>query len=131
MSEIRLQKIKVKNYRSFGEEQTFDFPENGYNKPISIIGYNNSGKTNLMNAIMYGIGENFVSAKTFEKTDLHNLNVENQLEIKTRIEATPYGHNQYGPQTIAGRSEEHTSELQSRENLVCRLLLEKKKNSPS
>src|SRR5690606_41194592 len=28
------------------------------------------------------------------------------------------------------RSEEHTSELQSRENLVCRLLLEKKKNYP-
>src|SRR5207302_10675152 len=27
------------------------------------------------------------------------------------------------------RSEEHTSELQSRENLVCRLLLEKKKNN--
>src|SRR5690606_41015274 len=26
------------------------------------------------------------------------------------------------------RSEEHTSELQSRENLVCRLLLEKKKS---
>src|SRR5690606_42074923 len=29
------------------------------------------------------------------------------------------------------RSEEHTSELQSRENLVCRLLLEKKKKSRS
>src|SRR5690606_41717500 len=28
---------------------------------------------------------------------------------------------------IPARSEEHTSELQSRENLVCRLLLEKKK----
>src|SRR5207302_10182203 len=28
---------------------------------------------------------------------------------------------------INSRSEEHTSELQSRENLVCRLLLEKKK----
>src|SRR5690606_39361438 len=28
------------------------------------------------------------------------------------------------------RSEEHTSELQSRENLVCRLLLEKKKERP-
>src|SRR2546430_5942978 len=27
----------------------------------------------------------------------------------------------------AGRSEEHTSELQSQSNLVCRLLLEKKK----
>src|SRR5690606_39735436 len=29
---------------------------------------------------------------------------------------------------LAARSEEHTSELQSRENLVCRLLLEKKNN---
>src|SRR2546422_6402783 len=29
--------------------------------------------------------------------------------------------------TTAGRSEEHTSELQSRLHLVCRLLLEKKK----
>src|SRR6266700_6105322 len=33
-------------------------------------------------------------------------------------------HSKYGR-----RSEEHTSELQSRENLVCRLLLEKKKNN--
>src|SRR5260370_18706821 len=30
--------------------------------------------------------------------------------------------------TVAVRSEEHTSELQSHLNLVCRLLLEKKKN---
>src|SRR2546430_8768662 len=32
------------------------------------------------------------------------------------------------PRTWAGRSEEHTSELQSQSNLVCRLLLEKKKS---
>src|SRR5690606_40795903 len=31
--------------------------------------------------------------------------------------------------TVTVRSEEHTSELQSRENLVCRLLLEKKKRT--
>src|SRR3712207_7651696 len=31
-------------------------------------------------------------------------------------------------QQCGGRSEEHTSELQSRQYLVCRLLLEKKKN---
>src|SRR5256886_9583239 len=30
--------------------------------------------------------------------------------------------------TVPGRSEEHTSELQSQSNLVCRLLLEKKKD---
>src|SRR5690606_41384899 len=32
---------------------------------------------------------------------------------------------------VSRRSEEHTSELQSRENLVCRLLLEKKKTDES
>src|SRR5690606_41602861 len=35
------------------------------------------------------------------------------------------GHGEDTP--LQERSEEHTSELQSRENLVCRLLLEKKK----
>src|SRR2546429_136978 len=41
-------------------------------------------------------------------------------EISTEVpSSTPIG--------IAGRSEEHTSELQSRLHLVCRLLLEKKK----
>src|SRR2546421_908458 len=39
-----------------------------------------------------------------------------------RVEAT-----QLGGGSAAGRSEEHTSELQSRSDLVCRLLLEKKK----
>src|SRR2546430_13451019 len=33
--------------------------------------------------------------------------------------------------SVSGRSEEHTSELQSQSNLVCRLLLEKKKMSDS
>src|SRR2546430_12081227 len=34
------------------------------------------------------------------------------------------------PSSSVFRSEEHTSELQSQSNLVCRLLLEKKKNTP-
>src|SRR5690606_40736203 len=34
---------------------------------------------------------------------------------------------EFAAQGLCSRSEEHTSELQSRENLVCRLLLEKKK----
>src|SRR5690606_40249178 len=45
--------------------------------------------------------------------------------------AMSFGNNVQSPaallETIKVRSEEHTSELQSRENLVCRLLLEKKK----
>src|SRR3712207_7065647 len=38
------------------------------------------------------------------------------------------GHDRQRPAVEVPRSEEHTSELQSRQYLVCRLLLEKKKN---
>src|SRR5690349_23230655 len=38
-------------------------------------------------------------------------------------------HDETGEQPDTPRSEEHTSELQSRRDLVCRLLLEKKKNT--
>src|SRR5256886_12171388 len=41
------------------------------------------------------------------------------------IVTTPRNH------STSSRSEEHTSELQSQSNLVCRLLLEKKKNTES
>src|SRR5690606_40377929 len=42
-------------------------------------------------------------------------------------EPAPVGGEQVAGAQLTGRSEEHTSELQSREKLVCRLLLEKKK----
>src|SRR3712207_8185205 len=44
-------------------------------------------------------------------------------------EVDPVSGEQLGnvPQAFSHRSEEHTSELQSRQYLVCRLLLEKKK----
>src|SRR5690606_41311976 len=44
-----------------------------------------------------------------------------------RLEAGALGEEGVIGVDRAHRSEEHTSELQSRENLVCRLLLEKKK----
>src|SRR2546427_1083221 len=40
---------------------------------------------------------------------------------------TPHAQHAPGPVPDVERSEEHTSELQSQSNLVCRLLLEKKK----
>src|SRR5690606_39320191 len=45
------------------------------------------------------------------------------IEANRFAEAAPH----YADLGATVRSEEHTSELQSRENLVCRLLLEKKK----
>src|SRR5438874_2838394 len=47
-----------------------------------------------------------------------------------RAAARAMGGNAFGHLGVARfRSEEHTSELQSRRDLVCRLLLEKKKNA--
>src|SRR5690349_23191264 len=43
-------------------------------------------------------------------------------------EAPEFAVHDAGAGGARGRSEEHTSELQSRRDLVCRLLLEKKKN---
>src|SRR5690606_41311058 len=45
--------------------------------------------------------------------------------------SSPYAADTYSEAPAEDRSEEHTSELQSRENLVCRLLLEKKKRDPA
>src|SRR5947208_10790057 len=50
--------------------------------------------------------------------------------LKARLKLPPPRPfcNLTGPGSVKGRSEEHTSELQSPDHLVCRLLLEKKKN---
>src|SRR5688572_30993378 len=48
-------------------------------------------------------------------------------QAATKARASVGGGAGSGPMPCAPRSEEHTSELQSQSNLVCRLLLEKKK----
>jgi AAA15 family ATPase/GTPase len=71
MSKIRIESIKIENYRSFGTMQKFEFPSTENKKPIAIVGYNNSGKTNLMNCILYGLTgfsyKKFVCLRKFSK----------------------------------------------------------------
>src|SRR5690606_39941289 len=53
-------------------------------------------------------------------------------KVRSQVKHYTDEHDLEPPQSLARqRSEEHTSELQSRENLVCRLLLEKKKPNTS
>src|SRR5256885_10825055 len=52
-------------------------------------------------------------------------------DIAPAIDRVEIGHTWYGRSRQHTRSEEHTSELQSPCNLVCRLLLEKKKSTYS
>src|SRR5699024_11745996 len=52
-----------------------------------------------------------------------------QIEVDERLRDLPPLVIVGRQQTVRARSEEHTSELQSRFDLVCRLLLEKKNDS--
>src|SRR5438552_17246499 len=64
--------------------------------------------------LVYAVG--FVVAYVVREATVHGVG------------GTPYEQRTHTPgQVLVGRSEEHTSELQSPDHLVCRLLLEKKK----
>src|SRR5690606_39567605 len=53
--------------------------------------------------------------------------IDPDIPVSRAAHRTPSHHRGFPAAHHPSRSEEHTSELQSRENLVCRLLLEKKK----
>src|SRR2546427_2575628 len=63
-------------------------------------------------------------------TEIYTLSLHDALPISTppRASRSWWLGAGRGPRSGRKRSEEHTSELQSQSNLVCRLLLEKKKN---
>src|SRR5690606_40346599 len=69
--------------------------------------------------------QNYWGAIAINNLGITEANIYDATNIRLRNVALNYTI----PTRILGRSrsEEHTSELQSRENLVCRLLLEKKK----
>src|SRR5690606_40356878 len=74
----------------------------------------------------YGYQE--IRTPVFEHTELFQRGIGETTDI---VEKEMYTFNDKGGRSLTlrpegtARSEEHTSELQSRENLVCRLLLEK------
>src|SRR5690606_40521604 len=70
---------------------------------------------------VYGLGADF-SKPLNEECTRDAVTPKGQLrnQVEARLERAA---------RRGARSEEHTSELQSRENLVCRLLLEKKKTA--
>src|SRR3954468_25112969 len=63
-------------------------------------------------------------------TEIYTLSLHDALPIfSDSLLKWPWGWRPPAPKRGRPRSEEHTSELQSRRDLVCRLLLEKKKTN--
>src|SRR5215203_7386443 len=59
-------------------------------------------------------------------TEIYTLSLHDALPISAAPPGRRPRHSRPPPRSARRRSEEHTSELQSRQYLVCRLLLEKK-----
>src|SRR6266403_6274060 len=65
-------------------------------------------------------------------TEIYTLSLHDALPISALAHRVRDGRHHVDQRDLEQRrSEEHTSELQSRRDLVCRLLLEKKKRYPS
>src|SRR6266487_6960729 len=77
----------------------------------------------------------FLSAFFFNDTattEIYTLSLHDALPIRGTRRGSTASRTWCTPRSIDNtRSEEHTSELQSPVHLVCRLLLEKKKNFPN
>src|SRR5947199_2999917 len=72
---------------------------------------------------------------TFTRASATRLTAKARRCLKSRVDwasaATTFRQRRAFAVSLVARSEEHTSELQSLRHLVCRLLLEKKKNLTS
>src|SRR5690625_5397634 len=88
---------------------------------VTLIGANGVGKTTMLMTIC-GSPRARTGSITFEGQDITMMPTHNIM--RAGIAISPEGRRVFPDLTV--RSEEHTSELQSRGHLVCRLLLEKK-----
>src|SRR3989449_9061034 len=109
---------------------------------VAVVGHGASGKTSLVDALAFVAGTSKRHGSVKDGTALtdytpdeierkYSINlavaVAEWMDTKLNLIDTP-GYLDFTGEALAGvRSEEHTSELQSRLHLVCRLLLEKKK----
>src|SRR5439155_6808470 len=86
--------------------------------PVGIIEYGYAAPDPLNPDIVYGAGRREVSKFSVSTGQFQNVTPVPAADPKVRADRTQ--------PIVFSRSEEHTSELQSRGHLVCRLLLEKK-----
>lgn len=91
MSYIKINSISIKKYRSFDSEGIdISFPKydykNGKWKPVSVIWYNNSWKTNLIKSILFSLGQMRISDDTFDEKDFHRCDTSKNIDVSLDFE---------------------------------------------
>ena len=112
-------------YRALGNEVLYFEAAYSDRLPIMLKGPTGCGKTRFIEHMAYTLNKPLITVSCHEDMTATDLVGRYLLDADGTL-----WHD--GPLTLAVRhggirSEEHTSELQSRTNIVCRLLLEKKK----
>src|SRR5437870_3739394 len=110
---MQVERLRLAGFKSFVEPTVLAI-EPGL---TGIVGPNGCGKSNLVEALRWVMGE--ASARRLRGGEMDDV-------IFAGSASRPARNLAEVALTIDNRSEEHTSELQSRGHLVCRLLLEKK-----
>src|SRR5690554_194941 len=110
-----------KTYPKKRFEKTLDFLNKHISKDARIL---DLGVPNPLSKLMLEQGFNVSNTQGEDLDEDQSVLKQPTYDVLTAFEIFEHLLNPY---TILKRSEEHTSELQSRPHLVCRLLLEKKK----
>src|SRR5690606_39997885 len=130
--------IQIKRLKKLGHDAELTLLYEGRKITFAFPFSSEASIENCMHCVAFLVSESFTPAFIQQQINLID-NVSKRLELKQGINGCylidDTYNNDFGGLQIAldfkgqqkHRSEEHTSELQSRENLVCRLLLEKKK----
>src|SRR3989449_7173871 len=122
---LKLQAVEIsKTYR--GRKVVDDVElEIGQGEVVGLLGPNGAGKTTTF-SILVGLARPDSGRVLLNGDEITDLPM--YLRARSGISYLPQEPSVFR-QLTSERSEEHTSELQSRLHLVCRLLLEKKKGA--
>src|SRR5690625_6244143 len=115
------------NGKSIGDNlEQFEVTNPGTNEVVGLMPKGAENEADQAIQAAEGAFESWANLTAYDRANylmkLNDLILENKEEM-AKLMTLEMG------KPITERSEEHTSELQSRGHLVCRLLLEKKKNT--
>lgn len=80
---MRISKVSIKNFRSI---KALEF----YPQDICIlVGENNAGKSNILSALSFLLGETWPSRRSIDRSDYYNEDTSRPIEIRVRFEDNP------------------------------------------